>query len=206
MAQAILVAGVLEHLLAPGHLFVLQHTSWQVSLIQSGCASVCNLALTSLLAFRSTQLPTGGPAVPTAGTLVTLAMQLLRKSGGVMPCNRVAVSTTDFLPLYAAGTGHLADMFAGKAAAPKVRAAAPRYICIVGKAACLVLAALLRCVFAVLQLQSIVQSLCRRHRRLKPLLPRASQLPSCNSTMQQQTTVRPARQPSQTVLSGPSHR
>jgi hypothetical protein len=45
------------------------------------------------------QLPTGGPDVPTANALVTTAMQLLRKSGSVLPCNRIGIATTDFFPL-----------------------------------------------------------------------------------------------------------
>ena len=58
--------------------------------------------------------------MPTASALVTLAMQLLHKSGGVVPCNRVAVSTTDFLPLAAAGTAQLSGLFsAAKATPPK---------------------------------------------------------------------------------------
>jgi hypothetical protein len=45
------------------------------------------------------QLPRGGPDVPTADALVSIAMQLLRKGPGVLPCNRIGIATTDFVAL-----------------------------------------------------------------------------------------------------------
>jgi hypothetical protein len=64
---------------------------------------------------RSTQLPSLGAKVPAASVLVATALQLLQRSGGVLPCNRIAVSTNDFLPLPAGSWGAFGGSFtAGK--------------------------------------------------------------------------------------------
>jgi hypothetical protein len=48
---------------------------------------------------RSIQLSNGGSDVPTADALVSIAMQLLRKGPGVLPCNRIGIATTSFVAL-----------------------------------------------------------------------------------------------------------
>lgn len=53
---------------------------------------------------RSMQLPTGGADTPSADELVAFAAQLLRREA-CLPCNRVAVATTDFTPLAGHGKG-----------------------------------------------------------------------------------------------------
>lgn len=68
---------------------------------------------------RSMQLPTGGADTPSADELVAFAAQMLRREA-CMPCNRVAVATTDFTPLAGHGKG-IAGLFGKKAAQQPVR-------------------------------------------------------------------------------------